>query len=119
MTTSIGTFLRRLRIEKNEILKDMAENLGVSSAFLSAVENGKKKFPETWTKKLQEIYALSPEKVDELKDAVMKSAPVVETNIEGASEPARQLAVTFARNFDSIDDEMREKIMKILTKNKR
>ena len=45
MITSLGTFLRRLRLAKGEILKDMAESLGVSSAFLSAVENGKKKMP--------------------------------------------------------------------------
>ena len=43
MITSLGTFLRKLRLAKGEILKDMAECLGVSSAFLSAVENGKKK----------------------------------------------------------------------------
>ena len=48
MLTSIGRFLRKLRIENGEILKDMAEALGVSSAFLSAVENGKKKMPESW-----------------------------------------------------------------------
>ena len=43
MLTSLGTFLRKIRINKGEILRDMATNLGVSSAFLSAVENGKKK----------------------------------------------------------------------------
>ena len=43
MLTSIGRFLRKLRIDHGEILKDMADALGVSSAFLSAVENGKKK----------------------------------------------------------------------------
>ena len=42
MITKIGDFLRKLRLDNQQILKDMAEVLGVSSAFLSAVENGKK-----------------------------------------------------------------------------
>ena len=43
MLTSIGKFLRKLRMSNGEILRDMAEALEVTSAFLSAVENGKKK----------------------------------------------------------------------------
>ena len=46
MITCVGRFLRKLRIDRGEILKTMAETLGVSSAFLSALENGKKKFPD-------------------------------------------------------------------------
>ena len=45
MLTSIGKFFRKLRIDEGEILKDMAEKLGVSVSFLSAVENGKKRMP--------------------------------------------------------------------------
>ena len=56
MLTSIGRFLRKLRIDNGEILKDMAEALGGSSAFLSAVENGKKKMTEGWIEKLKSIY---------------------------------------------------------------
>ena len=62
MLTSIGKFLRKLRMSNGEILRDMAEALEVSSAFLSAVENGKKKMPEGWRKKLQTIYSLSADK---------------------------------------------------------
>ena len=42
MLTSLGKFLRKLRIDNNELLKDMAQKLNVSVSFLSAVENGKK-----------------------------------------------------------------------------
>jgi len=48
MITEYGKFLRKLRIDQGQILKTMAEKLGVSSAFLSAVENGKKKIPKTF-----------------------------------------------------------------------
>ena len=45
MVNSFGKFCRRLRIDRGELLADMANRLGVSSAFLSKVENGGKKPP--------------------------------------------------------------------------
>ena len=45
--TKFGEYARDLRIDRGENLKEMAKNLGVSSAFLSAVENGKKQVPKT------------------------------------------------------------------------
>ena len=114
MITYVGKFLRKLRIDKGEILRDMARNLGVSSAFLSAVENGKKKMPEAWLTKLAEIYSLSSSQISELKDAVLESNDQVELNIRNASAGNRQLAISFARKFDSLDDETAKKILRIL-----
>ena len=42
MITEYGKFLRKLRIDQGQILKTMAEKLGVSSAFLSAVRKSQK-----------------------------------------------------------------------------
>jgi transcriptional regulator with XRE-family HTH domain len=47
MLTQLGIFLRKLRLDRGEILKDMAIKLNVSSSFLSAVENGKKRIPQS------------------------------------------------------------------------
>ena len=52
MITAFGKFLRILRMDNGEILKTMAEKLEVTSSFLSAVENGKKKFLQIGQKKL-------------------------------------------------------------------
>ena len=52
MVNSFGKFCRRLRIDRGELLADMANRLGVSSAFLSKVENGGKKPPSWMTEKL-------------------------------------------------------------------
>ena len=43
MVTSFGKFLRNLRMDIGELLLNMADKLGVSPAFLSGVENGKRK----------------------------------------------------------------------------
>ena len=118
MLTSLGTFLRKIRINKGEILRDMATNLGVSSAFLSAVENGKKKMPETWLPKLEEVYSLSAEQMSELRDAIAESSDIVRLNLETASPFSRQLAISFARQFDTLDEKTAKKISDILKKHK-
>ena len=116
MLTSVGKFLRKLRIDKGEILKTMAETLGVSSAFLSAVENGKKKMPDTWFPKLREYYVLTDKQIEELKQAVVESGDTIELHIRNASERNRQLAVSFARQFDTLDEETSRKLFNILNK---
>ena len=118
MLTQIGRFLRKLRIDNGEILKDMAAALGVSSAFLSAVENGKKKMPEGWVKKLTDIYSFTAEQTEELQTAVMDTNHTVELNLQNATPGNRALALSFAREFDSLDDETSKKIFEILKRRK-
>ena len=118
MVTSIGKFLRGLRLCKGEILKDMAEALGVSSAFLSAVENGKKKMPNSWLQKLAAVYKLSAEQVKELRMAIIDTDNAVELNLQNVTPSNRVLAISFAREFDSLDEETSRKILEILNRRK-
>lgn len=114
MLTGIGKFLRKLRIDNEEILKDMADALGVSSAFLSAVENGKKKMPDSWIEKLKDIYSFSPEQADELQKAIIDTNDMVEINLHNANDNNKTLAISFAREFNSLDEETSKKILEIL-----
>ena len=118
MLTSIGKFLRKMRIDHEEILKDMAEKLGVSSAFLSAVENGKKKMPEIWFEKLKSIYSFTAEQAEELQKAIIDTNNMVEIELKNASKINKDLAISFAREFDSLDDETSKQILKILKRHK-
>ena len=118
MTTSLGKFLRALRIENQEILRDMANNLGVSSAFLSAVENGKKKLPDSWYEKLAELYSLTKKQQEELKQAVMESSDIVQLNIANSTCYQWNLSVSFAREFNSIDEDLCKKLFDLLKKKK-
>ncbi len=116
METSVGKYLRKLRLSKGEILKTMATNLGVSSAFLSAVENGKKKLPEAWYEKLYRYYNLSSKQMEELKRAVIESNDMVEIDIRNTTEINRKFAISFARQFDSLDEETCQQLLRILNK---
>lgn len=114
MATILGDFLRKLRLSNKEILKDMATNLDVSSAFLSAVENGKKKMPTAWEEKLQKIYNLTSEQMIELKNAVMESSDIVEINLKDTSAQNKELAISFARQFDTMDEQTSKAILEFL-----
>ena len=119
MLTSIGRFLRKIRMDNGEILKDMATSLGVSSAFLSAVENGKKKMPENWIDKLADIYSFTSEQLDELHAALIDTNNVVELNLQNTNANNRALAISFAREFDTLDAATSKKILEILKNRKR
>lgn len=114
MRTSIGKYLCGLRISNGETLKDMAEKLGVSSAFLSAVENGKKKTPEAWKEKLKNLYSLNEEQVSAFETAFIESSNIIELDISDVSLNSRRLAVTFARYFETLDEETAQKITDVL-----
>ncbi len=115
MLTSIGRFLRKLRIDHNEILLNMSEKLGVMPSFLSAVENGKKKMPATWQAKITELYDLNETQEIQFENAIAETNEIVELNIAGKNEQSRRLAVSFARKFSNLSDEQLEEIQKIIS----
>ncbi|WP_455477636.1 helix-turn-helix domain-containing protein [Bartonella sp. B41] len=61
MLTSFGKILRELRIDRLERLFDMSKKLGISSAFLSSIEIGKRSIPVGMEEKIIELYALDKE----------------------------------------------------------
>ena len=119
MLTSLGRFLRKLRIDQGEILKDMAEKLNVTVSFLSAVENGKKRMPSNWNGKICQIYSLTEQQREEFTSAIAETEDAIEMNLVNVNMGRRELAVSFARRFNSIDDSQVEAIRKILFKGDR
>ena len=114
MLTSVGRFLRKLRIDRGEILKDMADKLEVTVSFLSAVENGKKKMPAAWNKKICDLYQLDADQTDAFTAAIADTEDRIEMNLCDVTMGRRALAVSFARKFTEIDDSQAEEIEKIL-----
>ncbi len=71
--TQIAKFLRKLRIDCDESLGDMADKLDLSAAYLSAIENGKRNAPEEMGDKLFEAYSLSEEQRREFSKILAQS----------------------------------------------
>ena len=111
MVNSFGRFCRKLRIDHGELLFDMASKLGVSSAFLSKVENGKKKPPTEWLDALKEIYNLKASQADELEQCVFEAQNYDSIDISNFEDEDKLMMLSFARKFNRID---KEKIKKLL-----
>ncbi|MBQ2655408.1 MAG: helix-turn-helix transcriptional regulator [Erysipelotrichaceae bacterium] len=114
MATSLGRFLRKLRIDHDEILINMADKLGVSASFLSAVENGKKRMPAEWNIKICELYTLNMQQQEEFTKAIAETEKKMEIDLADANFKERELAISFARKFSDINDSQIDEIRKIL-----
>lgn len=61
MLAPIGKELRYIRLENNELLKNMAEKLNITSAYLSSIEHGKVKVTKKFVKNVINKYNLDNE----------------------------------------------------------
>ncbi len=120
MATLLGKALRIIRLERGEVLKNMAEKLDISSAYLSAMENGKREFNKIIIKQIGELYDLSNDHVNDLYDLYYRSINQVQIDIANQSTPKTDLGLVFARKFNDLDDVQIDKILKVLkTKSRR
>ncbi|WP_455475311.1 helix-turn-helix domain-containing protein [Bartonella sp. B17] len=103
MLTSFGKNLRKLRIDRAERLFDMAKKIGVSSAFLSSVEIGKKPIPSQMEEKIIKAYNLNQETANSLR----KDADICRKSfkIEASSFFSRETIGMFARVIDNLSEE--------------
>ena len=112
--TEIGKFLKKLRIDRGEVLLTMAQKLGVTPSFLSAVELGKKKMPYEWNLKIRSAYQLTPSQEETLDEAISASEKSIIIDFQDATPNAKKLAVSFARSFCELTDEQLKAIKKLM-----
>ena len=112
----LAILLKKIRVVHGERLFDMAQKLNVSSAFLSAVENGKKSAPASWADILFREYSLSADEKYAVEEAINDSVKQVRLDIGNASATKRNCALMFARNFDDIEEERIQEIINLLNK---
>lgn len=114
MLTSFGKFCRKIRIDNGKLLFDMAQQLGVSSAFLSKVENGKAKPPAGWEDIIINEYSLSEDQIAELRDSIYDARNSNVINISDMTSDDRDMMLAFARRLDTMNSIDKEKIKKLL-----
>ncbi|MBO7453747.1 MAG: helix-turn-helix transcriptional regulator [Clostridiales bacterium] len=114
MRTKLGNFLLKIRTNTKKSLRQMAADLDISAAFLSAVENGNKKMPDTWFELIPSKYDLSEEEIEEFNTLAYESFKTVELNISEVSSCNKDLAITFARRFEDIDEKTSKELLDIL-----
>ena len=103
--TPFGQKIRQLRAERHIALKAMAAALGVSGAYLSALEHGHRGRPSSGL--VQQIVAyfnLAWDDVDELKRLAELSAPRVTVDTAGLTPEATELANRLAERIADLDE---------------
>lgn len=112
MITEIGKELRKLRIDKEERLADMAMRLDVSSSFVSAIETGKKAPPAMFEEKVANAYDLPVVDRDRLARAADASRTAF--TISPTSSLARDTTGLMARRINTLSEGDLENIRRIL-----
>lgn len=112
--TPFGKFMRNIRLEKNLLLKDVADLLDVTSAYLSALEHGKKGTPNgAVVSKIENKLKLTTDQRKELRKAVRDSNTAV--SISSKSTPiAFETANAFARKLPDLSEQQLKKILGIV-----
>ncbi len=114
MITDFGKECRIIRANSGENLGDMAEKLKIPASFLSAIENGKKNVPKSLCEKIKKTYSLNEKCYKKLLEAAENSKTQVKIQMENMPSSDRDIVLSFARKFDELNSEEKEKIMKIL-----
>jgi transcriptional regulator with XRE-family HTH domain len=111
--TNFGKFIRNYRMDHRILLKQMADRLGISSAFLSSVETGSKQIPQDLESKLVEAYYFTNEEKYSLYTAIDTSR--TQSTISVAQKPLDQMLMgAFCRNLDALDDKKKQELLELL-----
>lgn len=103
--TPLGQRIRDLRRERGVSQKDMALALGVSAAYLSALEHGRRGVP-TWpmTQKIIGYFNIIWDDADELERLAQTSRPRVVVDTSGLSPVATDLANLLSEAIGRLDE---------------
>lgn len=114
MLNSFGKFCRKLRIDNDELLKDMAARLEVTSSYLSAVENAKRKVPQEWKSKLIKLYKLDEEQQKELSLSLQEAEKELKIDLSDYNNEDKQVLMALARGYQDFDVETKATLKNIL-----
>ena len=112
--TEFGKFSRKLRIENDELLRDMANKLGVTASYLSAVEIGKRNIPKKWENIIVNAYQLDNSKALELRESIEYSIKVINIEVEQLNNEDKNLIFMLARKVNNLDEKDKNELREIL-----
>lgn len=111
--------MRQLRAERGLRLMDMAKSLGVSAAYLSALEHGNRSRPSVGlVQQISALFNLAWDDVDDLKRLAELSHPRAKIRTAGLSAKATELANRLSESIDELDDETIDRLLGLLPRDR-
>lgn len=95
--TPFGIAARKFRLDRGLRLKDMAEALGCSQPFLSAIETGAKPVPADMVSEIGRIYGAAPQELKSLKDAELMSSRTIQIDWSALNVEERREILAFLK----------------------
>lgn len=116
--TPLGAKLRELRAERNISLKEMAEGLNVSSAYLSALEHGKRGKP-TWylLHRMIAFFNIIWDEAEELQRLAEISDPKITIDTGGMAPEATELTNRLAKEIGTLSPQTLEHLKNEIIRN--
>lgn len=116
MATEFGNKVQKMRRAAGLTLHDVAQKMSITSAFLSAVENGRKRVPDDFVTRFIQAF---PGDVSESESALLevlanKARKQVILPLGIASTSDVSLATVLARKFDTLSADQKAKIRTII-----
>lgn len=113
--TPFGARIRALRDERGITLKQMAEDLGISAAYLSAMEHGKRSRPRSnLVRQICGYFNVIWDDADELQALAQRWRPKVAIDTGGLSPKATELANLLAQHIADMPEERLEAMIALL-----
>lgn len=114
MISKFGKCIRNIREQEKDSLRKMAIKLGISAAFLSAMEVGRKPIPVEYVDKIKSIYNLTEEQEVELENSIHETNERVPIELTAMSEAQKDISLMFARKIKTADEELLRKLKEAL-----
>jgi len=113
--TPFGVKLRQIRAERGMTLKQMAEALGVSPAYLSSLEHGRRGRPaHPMVVAICALLNIIWDEADELLRLARLSHPRVTVDTQGLAAPATELANLLAERIRKLTPSEIDRMLAIL-----
>ncbi len=116
--TSFGKELKKIMIDNNSRIYDLAKSLDVSSAFVSSVICGNKSVPEEWIPMIVDKYNLNSSQEKSLINKMLESKKTVVIDLANLTNNQKRFTYQFQRNLKDLSNSDIAELEKIIGGNK-
>ncbi len=108
--------LKHLRIDRDELVQDMAKNAGITTTYFSAIENGDRDIPAGLTEKIATSYGLSGEEYRRLRnEELLRPRKAVQIDMSGITDTdVKDAVLNFAAKAAGLSSDQAVRINNIL-----